>query len=254
MAWETLQTATKHVSKSLDFLGYFELSMSFDVAATLQQESDTLQYRVACQVNGFQETHGWGTVSGDGFINAGGIAFFCPTEDVWTPMEDVSNDTVEQCAADLQAYFKGATQFDSHNIWGIYASDKGNPPSPQGVLDGTRAQTVYIDGDPYEQTINLVMSYQRGHWRNSSGGWAVTQGSDIANVTFQELFPDIPYYPWARRIGGTMASCNRGGGSLKRRESGAWSDVKNSEAQPSTSQGWRFKDLKWEVCPEVGQV
>ena len=82
MAWETLQSATKHVSKSLDFLGYFELTISFDVAATLQQESDTLQYRVACQVNDFQETHGWGTVSGDGFINVGGIAFFCPTENV----------------------------------------------------------------------------------------------------------------------------------------------------------------------------
>lgn len=61
------------------------------------------------------------------------------------------------------------------------------------------------------------------------------------------------YYPWARRIGGSWYSCNRDGGSLKARKSGAWQDRKNRDngVAADASVFARNRDGSWRICPKL---
>lgn len=91
------------------------------------------------------------------------------------------------------------------------------------------------------------------------GGSAIYDSADITDpiaviskrIAIEGLRDLLTYYPWSIKKGGSYASCNRTGGSLKKRRGSTWVERKNTESSDaSKSTVFKRKSGLWVRCPK----
>lgn len=231
------QTGSINVDWNNDWSGYMQVHITCTVTATVNDDVTEMK----CTVSDFHEDHSWGSVAGYGFINIGGICWGAQSFDRRVDDTETPEDWPE-AEAELAAAFPA---YASETMFGIYASDDTDPPRVNGTFGGVYEWTFPLSGQP-DIDMPILTSYSR--WRDNEAvpPQAVCSSGGPFNITFHDLFPD--YYPGARRTSGSWASCNRQGGSTRRREGGVWADVKNGR---DTNTAFR-RAGSWVPVPEYG--
>lgn len=251
MAYTLYDTASKACSWSGSYSGFMNVSISFTLNVTLNNDpsNDSAPWQTVSTISNFTETHDWGTVSGGGFINVGGIAWGPAIGQSAELLSDGTLDTYDLMISQRNAAFGSAYDFNLKNVWGIYASDEGSPPATSGVWQGSAPSwTQTYATSPFEQDIYIISPYQRYYdWQNEPNTAYFNAGGAFY-VTFKDLFPD--YIPWNRRLTSWQA-CNRSGGDMARRESGAWVTMHNRTNTTDTgvNDGFRRVSSAWRPSP-----
>lgn len=91
-------------------------------------------------------------------------------------------------------------------------------------------------------------------WLSGTGTYQVDDPiyPDPVMITIPGFLAFSDYFPWAIRKGGSWASCNRSGGSLTIRKSGAWRDVKNVSVGSGDNKAFYRSGGTWAVAPQIG--
>ena len=81
----------------------------------------------------------------------------------------------------------------------------------------------------------------------------ITSPITLSSVQFTlDVSALVLYFPFAIRKSGVMRSADRAGGFTRLRKSGAWRDVKNSEAAGTQQQALIRRSGAWERAPKIG--
>ena len=157
-------------------------------------------------------------------------------------LADGGDDTYALCVQQRNSVFGSEANFDSANIWGLYAEDMHKPPTVSGEWGGSTTRSQVIDGNPFDSDITIITPYTRWYDWDRADPKAVMGAGGTFSVSFSEVFAD--YYPGARRLSDAWHSSNKPEG-LWRMESGTWQPVKNREGDPSAASGFRRSSGSW---------
>ena len=149
-----------------------------------------------------------------------------------TDLADGGDDTYAVCVQQRNAVFGSDADFNSANIWGLYAEDMHKPPTVSGEWGGSTTNSQVITGNPFDSDMTIITPYTRWYDWDRTDPKAVMGAGGTFSVSFHEVFAD--YYPGARMVSGAWQSSNRPEG-LRRMESGTWQPVKNREGDPSAA-------------------
>lgn len=240
------RVGTAHVTWSGDYGGYMEVSFAFDIVGTVTYDADDKPTNLHVKIANFTESHSWGDVAGGGFENVGGFMWYEGEYSAkYASAEDLSDESEANTWNQLTATIPN---FASLNVWGLYASDDGNPPSVSGTIPGTTTERDFpLSGEP---DVNMMICTAYTRWReNTDPAYAHVSTTGSFSLTFHDLFPD--YFPLAIKSGGGWRSCDRTGGSYQSRASGVWADRKNDPNDTSKSHVFHRKSGAWEMTPKV---
>lgn len=243
----TPRVGSTHVSWSGAYGGYMNVHFEFDMVATITYNDDAVPSNMNVKISNFTETHDWGTVAGGGFINVGGFMWYeGDYSQKFNSAEDLSDENTTLVINQLH---NTIPNFDTYNIWGLYASDEGAPPAVSGTITSTNLSRDFpLTGEP-DVNMLICQSYTR-YRENTDPAYAVVTTAGDFNVTFTDLFPD--YFPFALKSGSTWKSCNRQGGSVQTRSSGTWKDKKNRAKSADDSHSFIKSGSSWNIAPKVG--
>lgn len=225
--------------------GFMNVSFHFNLVCNLFEGSgpDAGKWRLDSSVTNWTPYWDWGSAVGGGFINVGGIYWAdFPLTTTRINLADGGDDTYALCVRQRNSVFGSEANFDSANIWGLYAEDMSKPPTVSGEWRGTTAHSQVIAGNPFETDMTIITPYTRWYDRDRADPQAVMGAGGTFSVSFSEIFMD--YYPGARRLSNAWHSSNQPEG-LWRRKSGTWQPVKNCERDPSAASGFRRKSGSW---------
>ena len=225
--------------------GFMNVSFHFNLGCDLFEGSgsDAGKWRLDSSVTDWSAYWDWGSSVGGGFINVGGI---CWADFPLTPstidLADGGDDTYALCVQQRNAVFGSEANFDSANIWGLYAEDMHKPPNVSGEWGGSTTHSQVITGDPFATDITIIAPYTRWYDWDRTDPKAIMGAGGTFSVSFSKVFAD--YYPGARMISNAWHSSNQPEG-LWRMESGMWQPVKNREGDPSAASGFRRRSGSW---------
>lgn len=216
--------------------GYMNFAVHGHLNCTINQTVTNLH--VEWDVDSFGTWYDWGTNTGYGFMNVGGIMWVQPPFSRRFPNPD--NQGHENWAGDvLDEVLQACPAIATDSIFGVYATDDAGSnankaPSVHGTIQGAgwRSHDFALNGE-LNLDLELVAAYTR--WRDNSTGYAVIESNSTTKLTLADVFPD--YYPGSTYRGTDDAnwdSCdNRSlGKHLKRWNGSAWVDLKNSRRYP----------------------
>lgn len=243
--------ATPYASSTLycdwqgQYGGFMNVSFHFNLSCDLFKGSgpDAGKWRLDSSVTNWYAYWDWGSAVGGGFINVGGICWAdFPLTTLRIDLADGGDDTYALCVQQRNAVFGSEANFNSANIWGLYAEDMHKPPTVSGEWGGSTTRSQVIAGNPFETDMTIITPYTRWYdWDRADPKVAMGAGGAFS-VSFSEVFAD--YYPGARRLSNAWHSSNQPEG-LWRRESGTWQPVKNLEGDPSAASGFRYRSGSW---------
>ena len=243
--------ATPYTSSTLycdwtgQYGGFMNASFHFNLDCSLFEgaDEDVGKWRLDSSVTDWGAYWDWGSAVGGGFINVGGICWAdFPLTTSTIDLADGGDDTYALCVQQRNAVFGSEANFNSANIWGLYAEDMNKPPTVSGEWGGSTTHSQVIAGNPFETDITIITPYTRWYDRDRADPKAVMGAGGTFSVSFSEIF--AYYYPGARRLSDAWHSSNKPEG-LWRMESGTWQPVKNREGDPSTANGFRRKSGSW---------
>lgn len=224
---------------------YMNVSFHFNLGCGLFEGSgsDEGKWRLDSSVTDWSAYWDWGSTSGGGFINVGGICWAdFPLTVTTIDLADAGDDTYALCVQQRNTVFGGEANFNSVNIWGLYAEDMHKPPTVTGEWRGSTTRSQVIAGNPFNSDITIITPYTRWYdWDRTDPKALMGEGGTFS-VSFSEVFAD--YYPGARRLSDAWHSSNKPEG-LWRMESGMWQPVKNREDYPSAVSGFRHRSGIW---------
>lgn len=225
--------------------GFMNVTFHFNLGCDLFEGSgsDEGKWRLDSSVTDWSAYWDWGSEVGGGFINVGGICWAgFPLSISLIDLADGGDDTYAICVQQRNAVFGNEANFNSVNIWGLYAEDMNKPPAVSGEWRGSTTRSQVIAGNPFDTDITIITPYTRWYdWDRTDPKALMGEGGTFS-VSFSEVFAD--YYPGARRLSDAWHSSNKPKG-LWRMESGTWQPVKNRKGDPSAASGFRHSSGIW---------
>jgi len=260
MSYYQRATQTGEWDWTSDTTNWFHCKWGYTLGLTI--DDDVTNIHAVVEEAYITPTHAEG--GGSGFYNSLGICFDVHNSGSHERYLPLGGDTWDKMSEDIEFAFQDAGSSDYGNkiiVWCWHNDGSGNygvSAANTGVsFDIAITEDMKNPTGGISATISVLSLWNRWlRWDSSHSDDHAVTGVDpgFVNLSGESFDPPIDwsYYPWAIRKSGVWKSHNREGGYLKSRESGEFTDSKNSLYPPPKTTYRRINGV-WLMCPKIGE-